>query len=176
MITKSIPGWACSVITFSAAALSLRRTLLRATALPTLRLTVKPTRACLMSVSSSGRGRDCTISPDATHLRRVAATFRNSGRRFRRGIADTRLRLKQKGACGLWPGGLQEHGGRQRWPYGYGSHACAGDDDWKAEKCVSSGHSLDQIYSIGLTKITVWLAESTTGNRLSTSCLKISWH
>jgi len=46
--------------------------------------------------------------------------------------------------------------------YGYENHAYAGDDDWKAEKCVSSGHSLDQIYSIDRSKISKWPAEDAT--------------
>src|SRR5689334_907979 len=76
----------------SLAALSRRRARLRATALPTLRLAVKPIRkATSRPTESTGPAdglpsveclRACRISPGATNFRPLAATARNSWRRF----------------------------------------------------------------------------------------------
>ena len=92
-----------------------------------------------MSASAVGRLRIWTISPGATHLRRVAATLKNSGRRLRRAMADTDNVLKQKGACALLPDGLREPGGRQRSPYGYGSRADVCERACSVDMYVSKG-------------------------------------
>jgi len=88
---------ACKGMTASAAAFRRRRARLRATALPTLRLTVKPTRRFSLSViagsvveagelagACASCGRACRIRPGAAHLRPWLATMRNSRRRLRR--------------------------------------------------------------------------------------------
>jgi hypothetical protein len=73
-----------------AASRSRRRTRLRATALPTLRLAVIPSRipavGCCMLFRSSGRN-TCKISPGVAHARPSRATRTNSDRRFSRGTA-----------------------------------------------------------------------------------------
>src|SRR5487761_1051797 len=69
-------------MTRSAAARRRRRARLRATAMPTFLLAVNPTRG----TTAPAQGAACRIRPGATCLRRLAATARNSARRFRRTI------------------------------------------------------------------------------------------
>lgn len=87
MRTKSCPLLAWSGMTRSAAARRRRRALLRATALPTLRLTVKPTRNTgSFAEEQPSTSRACKTTPGAAHFRPALATRRNSERRFRRAI------------------------------------------------------------------------------------------
>ncbi len=83
--TKSCPVLAWTGMIRSAAARRRRRARLRATALPTLRLTVKPTRiAGSFPEIPPSASRACRTKPGAAHFRRDLATRRNSERRFRR--------------------------------------------------------------------------------------------
>jgi hypothetical protein len=76
-------------MTSRAAARKRRLARLRATALPTFLLQVNPTRiVCAEESGSCGpAGAACNIKPGAAHLRREAATRRNSARRFSRPTA-----------------------------------------------------------------------------------------
>src|SRR5579859_1310514 len=79
---------------------------LRATALPTFLLQVNPTRiegaAELSSCGTAGAA--CRIKPGAAHLRRVAATRRNSARRFNRPTISPLMRgnggFRRTASCG----------------------------------------------------------------------------
>ena len=87
MTTKSHPSSACNGMTWPTATRRRRRTRFRATAFPTLRLAVNPTRMVEASAPASSpvwRRRTCRTNPGAAHFRRAAATLRNWDRRFRR--------------------------------------------------------------------------------------------
>jgi len=145
--TKSCPSFAATGMTCSTTARRRRRARLRATALPTLRLTVKPTRtAC--SARRAGLPapwrRTWRIKPGATHLRRVPATWRNSERRFRRAISGTTTAFRRKDACVPWRGGWPGHGGHPRSPCVCGNHGGACGRGCSAEKCVSRVNSHDE--------------------------------
>src|SRR5262249_48610243 len=68
---------------------------LRATALPTLRLAVKPTRSSAPGAPSPAAGLVWRMSPGATNRRRPAATARKSTRRLSR---PTRLPRRSRSA------------------------------------------------------------------------------
>ena len=61
-----------------------RRARLRSTAMPTLRLAVKPTRAAVASAAACRSA--CRMRPGVTDFRRLSATRRNSARRFSRAM------------------------------------------------------------------------------------------
>ena len=133
-----------------------RRARLRATAMPTLRLAVKPTRTQSPISSPAVRGRRAAsaegatetgsrrktwrMRPGATHLRPTPATLRNSARRLRCGSAPGRAgdtRARRRAACVPSSGGRQGPCGRRLSPDGRGSHdgAC-GRSCW-VDKCAS---------------------------------------
>src|SRR5690606_24211837 len=104
-------------MTSATAARSRRRARLRATAFPTFRLAVKPTRrptrspGPVLSRSAFGWFRSSfafaawRIRPGAAHLRRAAATRRKSGRRFSRPTAAMgRLDAEALATFGTPPG------------------------------------------------------------------------
>src|SRR5216683_5072083 len=133
-----------------------RRARLRATAMPTLRLAVKPTRtqspisspavrerraASAEGATETGsRRKTWRMRPGATHLRPAPATLRNSARRLRCGSAPGRagdIRARRRAACVPSSGARREPCVRRRSPNGRGSHdgAC-GRSCW-VDKCAS---------------------------------------
>ena len=87
MITRSYPTAAWVGKISAANARKRRFARLRCTALPTLRLTVNPTRkkpSARAGFPSAGWLLTCRIKPGAAHFLRVDATRRKSGRRFKR--------------------------------------------------------------------------------------------
>lgn len=107
-------------MTSAAAARKRRRARFRRTALPTLRLTVNPTRT-ILAVSSSGRagaaGRTRSpgarrlawrMKPGVTHFNRAAATFRNSDRVLSRPTLGVIAALRGQALAALRAASIQD--------------------------------------------------------------------
>jgi hypothetical protein len=131
-----------------AASTRRRRARLRATALPTLRLAVKP-RPISAPCPAVARSPTWSTKAGVTQRRPLAATARNSRRLLRRATEASGLRPSPKltpkrhppasrtAACAPWHAAARALGARQRLPCGRESRAAACERCCSADRCAS---------------------------------------